>query len=59
MITTIAVSVDGDAATSTSYFLAVSDTVSSPRIGMIGVYNDAFRREGGSWKIAARRITLG
>lgn len=59
VITTLAVRVDGDEAVADSYFLAVSDTTTSPRIGMIGHYHDTFRRQADGWKLARRQITFG
>jgi len=59
--TTLAVRVDGsDRAEAESYwmFLGSTDTP-TPQVRGIGHYHDTFRRVGGSWKLARRRITPG
>jgi uncharacterized protein (TIGR02246 family) len=60
IITTLAVQVE-DAATATadSNWLFWRDTDSAPTLLNMGHYRDLLRREGGTWRIARREITLG
>ncbi len=59
VITTQAVTVDGDTAEGQAYFMMVSDTQATPQIRMIGVYRDTYRRTPEGWKLARRVITPG
>lgn len=53
------VRVDGDAATSNSYFQFVNSSVNPPVLQLVGHYTDTFRRTSDGWKIAHRVITFG
>jgi 3-phenylpropionate/cinnamic acid dioxygenase small subunit len=59
VITTIAITVDGDTATGEAYYLFVVDTDKTPRVSGIGYYHDTFRRTATGWKLARRQITPG
>ncbi len=59
VISTQAIEVRGDEATSDAYFLFYENTASQPRLKLMGHYRDTLRREGGHWKLAHRRITIG
>jgi uncharacterized protein (TIGR02246 family) len=55
-LTTIAVSVDGDSATSRSVWLLLRVTDDGPQVVRIGEYHDALRRDDGRWRLAHRRL---
>ncbi|WP_241665746.1 nuclear transport factor 2 family protein [Prescottella subtropica] len=60
VITTVAVTVDSDTqASSTAYWLFFRDGATEPRLAGVGRYDDTHRLEGGCWKLAHRRITVG
>jgi len=59
VVGTQAVEVRGDEATSHAYFLFYEATASQPRLKLMGHYHDTLRREGGQWRMAHRRITIG
>jgi 3-phenylpropionate/cinnamic acid dioxygenase small subunit len=61
VITTLIVTVDDPAGTATadSYWLYYRDTTTAPVLSGIGQYHDTVRRDGGAWRIARRRISVG
>ncbi len=59
MVSTVAVAVDGDAATADSYFQFFTDTNTQPVLRLVGAYHDTFVRTPDGWKLAQRDITLG
>jgi uncharacterized protein (TIGR02246 family) len=60
VISTVAVQVDqSDRATADSYFVFLQNTTTSPTIFNMGAYHDSFVRDGQSWRLARREITLG
>jgi SnoaL-like domain len=56
IVTPMAVRVDRDDATVSSYFLFIRSTSSGPGIAVAGVYEDRLRRIDGAWKIQHRTI---
>jgi 3-phenylpropionate/cinnamic acid dioxygenase small subunit len=56
VITTTAVSVEGDRARARSYMLFYVDCDKQPRVGSVAVYQDEFRRTDSGWKLAHRSI---
>ena len=59
MVSTIAIVVDGDTATSRSYFQFFSETTTTPTLRAVGAYHDVFIRTGDGWKLQQRDITFG
>lgn len=60
VITNVAVHIEGaDLALADSYFVFFQNTTTSPTILNMGSYRDTFVREGQSWRLAHREITLG
>lgn len=59
MVTTVEVDVDGDVATSRSYFQFFVDTATTPTLRSVGEYHDTFVRTTDGWKLAQRDITFG
>lgn len=59
VVATIAVDVDGDRATSDSYWMFYVDTSNAPRLQAMGTYRDEFVRAGGRWQLARRQIGFG
>lgn len=60
VITNVCVTVDGsDTATADSYFVFFQQTTTTPTVFNMGHYHDTFEREGGTWRLARRAITLG
>jgi uncharacterized protein (TIGR02246 family) len=59
MVSTVAVTVDGDRAVADSYWQFFVDTASSPKLQLMGAYHDDFVRVDGQWKLARRQITIG
>lgn len=59
LISTIAVDVDGDVARSESIFQFWVETDTNPHVTLMGHYADRFVRDGGTWKLADRKITFG
>lgn len=59
MVSTIAVTVDGDTAIANSYFQFFTDTVLAPTLRAVGAYRDTFTRTGDAWKLQTRDITFG
>jgi 3-phenylpropionate/cinnamic acid dioxygenase small subunit len=56
VITTTAVQVEGERARARSYMLFYVDCDSSPRVGVVTVYQDEFRHSASGWKLAHRSI---
>jgi 3-phenylpropionate/cinnamic acid dioxygenase small subunit len=59
MVSTVAVTVDGDRAFADSYWQFYVDTASTPRLQLMGAYHDELVRVGADWKLARRQITIG
>jgi uncharacterized protein (TIGR02246 family) len=59
MVSTVTVDVDGDTATSESYFQYLSDTTTNPTLRLVGYYRDVFVRTSAGWRLAKRDITFG
>jgi uncharacterized protein (TIGR02246 family) len=59
VVSTVAVAVDGDRAVADSYWQFYVDTVSAPRLQLMGAYHDELVRTDAGWKLAHRRITIG
>jgi 3-phenylpropionate/cinnamic acid dioxygenase small subunit len=60
MVSTIAVRVESaDRAIARSYFSYFLETLTAPRLGSIGQYDDTFVRTPDGWKLARREITAG
>ena len=59
VVTTVAVTVDGDAAVADSYWQFYNDTATAPVLSMMGHYRDTFRREPDGWRLVERLITNG
>ncbi|MEO3783732.1 nuclear transport factor 2 family protein [Actinocorallia sp. B10E7] len=59
LISTVAVSVQGDRAVAESYWQFFTDTTTTPTLRSMGAYRDAFRRTEHGWKLAERLITPG
>jgi uncharacterized protein (TIGR02246 family) len=59
VVSTVAVTVDGDRAVADSYWQFYVETASSPRIQLMGAYHDELVRTTAGWKLARRSITLG
>lgn len=60
VISTIAVTVDGDQAVAESYWQFYVSTDAKPELRSMGAYRDTFRRAtGGGWQLAERLITTG
>jgi 3-phenylpropionate/cinnamic acid dioxygenase small subunit len=59
VITTLAVDVQGDVATSDCYFLFFVDTLGARAVQIMGHYHDDHVRTSGGWKLARRSITFG
>lgn len=59
VITTQAVSVDGDEAASDSYFQFWVNTAAEPSIALFGTYQDRLVRTESGWKLAHRTISFG
>jgi 3-phenylpropionate/cinnamic acid dioxygenase small subunit len=57
VVSTIAVEVDGDNATSTASWLLLRDTNGIPSLVGVGQYRDRLRRDADGWRIASRVIT--
>ncbi|MDQ4213677.1 nuclear transport factor 2 family protein [Microbacterium capsulatum] len=56
-VSTIAIAVDGDRASSRAYYRYYLDTHATPRLATMGVYDDAFTRGPDGWRLARRTIT--
>jgi uncharacterized protein (TIGR02246 family) len=59
VVTTVAVTVDGDAAVADSYWQFYSDTATAPVLRVMGHYRDTFRREPDGWRLVQRLVTNG
>jgi 3-phenylpropionate/cinnamic acid dioxygenase small subunit len=59
VVTTVAVTVDGDSAVADSYWQFYNDTATAPVLRSMGHYRDTFRREPDGWRLAERLITNG
>ena len=59
VVSTVAVTVDGDKAVADSYWQFYVDTASAPRLQLMGTYHDELVRVGAGWKLARRQITIG
>jgi 3-phenylpropionate/cinnamic acid dioxygenase small subunit len=56
VITTTAVQVQGDRAQARSYMLFYVDCDTAPKVGVVTVYQDEFRRTPSGWRLAHRSI---
>jgi uncharacterized protein (TIGR02246 family) len=59
VVTTIAVTVDGDEAEADSVWLFYVDTTTEPRVRLMGTYHDTLARTASGWKLARRQISFG
>lgn len=59
VITTVAVSVDGDTAAVDSYWQFYTATATAPSLHSMGSYHDTFHRTFTGWRLAHRHITPG
>lgn len=59
MVGTIVVDIDGDAARAKSYFQFFDQTTTTPRLRLVGQYDDRFVRTSDGWLLENRRIMLG
>jgi uncharacterized protein (TIGR02246 family) len=59
VVSTIAVTVDGERAVADSYWQFYVDTAAAPRLQLMGVYHDELVRVASEWKLARRQITIG
>lgn len=59
VITTQAVSVDGDEAVSDTYWQFWVNTATEPAVALFGTYRDRLVRTDGGWKLAHRTIAYG
>lgn len=59
VITTQAVSVDGDEATSDAYWQFWVNTATEPSVALFGTYQDRLVRTADGWKLAHRTISYG
>lgn len=59
VLTTTAVTIDGDIATARSYWMFLADTTTQPTIRLTGQYDDVLRRASTGWQMARRVITMG
>jgi uncharacterized protein (TIGR02246 family) len=58
--TTVTVSVERpDRAVADSYFVFLQDTTTSPTIVNMGAYHDTLVRQGQTWRLARREISMG
>ncbi len=55
-VSSIAVAVDGDRASATSYFRYYADADRTPTLSAMGRYDDEFVRTPGGWRLARRVI---
>lgn len=56
VVTNTVVNLDGDQATSTSYYQFYGNTDATPEIRRTGIYRDEFRRTADGWKMQKRVI---
>jgi hypothetical protein len=59
VVSTMAVTLDGDMGVADSVWQFYVDTDAAPRLQLMGTYHDECRRVGTEWKLAHRRITIG
>jgi 3-phenylpropionate/cinnamic acid dioxygenase small subunit len=59
LVSTVAVSVDGDVAVAESYWQFYGDTGATPVLRSMGHYRDTFRRTELGWRLARRQVTSG
>ena len=59
LVSTMAVSVDGDRALATSYWQYFTETVDAPTLRLLGRYDDELIRVGGRWYLDRRLVTIG
>lgn len=59
VVGTVAVDLDGDRATAASTWQFYVDTVTAPRLALMGTYDDTFVRTPDGWRLARRVITIG
>jgi hypothetical protein len=59
MVSTVTVDIDGDTATSESYFQYLADTTTNPTVRLVGAYQDTFIRTTEGWRLSKRDITFG
>ncbi len=59
VITTQAVAVDGNEATSDAYWQFWVNTAAEPSVALFGTYRDRLVRTEGGWKLAHRTISYG
>lgn len=60
LVSTIAVTIDGDRATARSYWQFYVNTATAPELRLMGQYDDELiRADGGGWLLDHRGITFG
>ena len=59
LVSTMAVTVDGDRAVADSTWQFYVDTATAPRLQLMGTYRDELVRIGAEWRLARRQITIG
>ena len=59
VVSTVAVTIDGDEAVADSSWQFYVDTATAPRLQLMGTYHDELVRMGADWKLARRQITIG
>ena len=59
VVSTIAVTVDGEKAVADSVWQFYADTATAPHLQLMGTYHDQLVRIAGDWKLAHRTITFG
>ena len=59
VVSTMAVTVDGDRAVADSTWQFYVDTATAPRLQLMGTYRDELVRIGAEWKLARRQTTVG
>jgi ketosteroid isomerase-like protein len=58
-VSTVVVTLDGDRATAASTWQFWAETAGSPRVVLMGAYDDELVRTADGWKLARRVITIG
>jgi 3-phenylpropionate/cinnamic acid dioxygenase small subunit len=59
VVSTVAVTVEGDRAVADSYWQLFVDTATAPRLQLMGTYHDELARTAAGWKLARRHISIG
>jgi uncharacterized protein (TIGR02246 family) len=59
VVSTVAVTVEGDRAVADSYWQFFVDTATAPRLQLMGTYHDELVRTAAGWKLARRHISIG